>query len=951
MDDRFVQPDRDTIRRLRRGHFWSQEQLAEAAGLRKRTVERAEAGARLQRSTLRALAQALAAPPESLLQAALPAEEPGNGPVGAVAAMFVRDMPPPPVPSIAHPYTLLQTGDLIGRRQELNFFARWVAEPEAAGHASLLIVTAIGGAGKSALAWHWFREAAPRDMRPLAGRVWWSFYPPGVTFDHFVTHALMYVTGRSRAQIEQDSIPDRAWRLLEVLRQQPFLIVLDGLERLLLAYARTDAAYLDDTVFDGDTATPDSGPIDGPSGAGTSPSGVRHLRRTADVRAGQFLRALAASACASRVLITSRLMPAELEAPMGRPIAGCAHHELGGLTDEDAIALWHALGATGSRARMLPVFRTCDHHPLLIQILAGVVAHYHPAPGNFDAWRTANPAFDPFGLDLVQVRSHVLACALHGLPPAERRALHVLAACHTPARVEMLQGLLLRTAEADDPAQKPFATPAAFDAGLTDLHDRGLLGWDREARTYELHPVVRGVVWRGLPEAVKERVYEALRVYCDAVPPVAEAAITTLEDLEPAIELFHALIGLGRYDEAYHLFCTRLDEALYSRLGAARLRNELLTHLLPQGPGEAARVSQRLHQALVLRMLANGVMCVGQLTEAVRLFQQAIDLIARVPDDGAFELTVVAGDVRETCRFDRPSDVVRVFLSEVSMALRLSGHLWSAEQAARTALGMSQRHAQRFEAGVNLYRLGLVLAARGAVADADAVFHQSLAIWQQSCPHREMEGFLHACLARYALWTGHAAEALELAETACRLFHDHPLAIDRMHGARVRGMAHLALGDLDAADECLNVALTEARTHTRVEEELLTLIPLAELHRRRGALERAREVLDLLWEPAVRGPYPLCHADALTVLARLEREAGRPVAAVAAARRAYALAWCDGPPFAYHWGLTTARALLLDWGASCPVLPPFGESTVRPTPDAAIDLPAEGSGANRRGLS
>jgi hypothetical protein len=56
-----------------------------------------------------------------------------------------------------------------------------------------------------------------------------------------------------------------------------------------------------------------------------------------------------------------------LETPMGGPIVGCAHHELGGLSDEDAIALWLALGATGSRARLLPVFRTCDHHPLLIR--------------------------------------------------------------------------------------------------------------------------------------------------------------------------------------------------------------------------------------------------------------------------------------------------------------------------------------------------------------------------------------------------------------------------------------------------------------------------------------------------------------------------------------------------------------------------------------------------------
>ena len=330
MDDRFVQPDRDTIRRLRQGRFWTQEQLAEAAGLPKRRVERAEGGARLQRTTLRALAQALGVAPDALLPTVHPAEAPSDGRMGAGADRSLRDLPPPPEPYIAHPYTLLQTGDLVGRREELARLAQCVARPEAVGHARVLIVTAIGGAGKSALAWHWFREAAPRDMRPLAGRVWWSFYPPGVTFDHFVTRALMYVTGRDRAQLDEDPIPDRAWRLLEILRQRPFLIALDGLERLLLAYARTDAAYLDDAVFDEDAATGSAGAHDGPSGAETSPVGARDLRRAADVRAGQFLRALATSEGASRVLITSRLMPAELETPMRRPMAGCAHYELGG---------------------------------------------------------------------------------------------------------------------------------------------------------------------------------------------------------------------------------------------------------------------------------------------------------------------------------------------------------------------------------------------------------------------------------------------------------------------------------------------------------------------------------------------------------------------------------------------------------------------------------------------
>jgi hypothetical protein len=97
-------------------------------------------------------------------------------------------------------------------------------------------------------------------------------------------------------------------------------------------------------------------------------------------------------------------------------------------------------------------------------------------------------------------------------------------------------------------------------------------------------------------------------------------------------------------------------------------------------------------------------------------------------------------------------------------------------------------------------------------------------------------------------------------------------------------------------------------------------------------------VLDLVWEPAMRGPYWLCHADALTVLARLEWEAGRSAEAIAAATLAYALAWCDRPPFAHHWGLTAVREFLLAWGASCPVLPPFGGASLTGIPTHPASL-------------
>ncbi|HYE15628.1 MAG TPA: DUF4062 domain-containing protein, partial [Pyrinomonadaceae bacterium] len=108
---------------------------------------------------------------------------------------YVSDIPEPPEEFIAHPYTLLQTHRLVGRQRELSLLTDWVAKPDSEVYkARILNVVAIGGMGKSALTWAWFKEIAPQEMRPLAGRMWWSFYESDATFENFVTRALAYVT-------------------------------------------------------------------------------------------------------------------------------------------------------------------------------------------------------------------------------------------------------------------------------------------------------------------------------------------------------------------------------------------------------------------------------------------------------------------------------------------------------------------------------------------------------------------------------------------------------------------------------------------------------------------------------------------------------------------------------------------------------------------------------------
>ena len=88
-------------------------------------------------------------------------------------------------------------------------------------------------------------------------------------------------------EIRQIPQAEREARLLAALDHAPFLLVLDGLERILIAYARLDAARLSDDDFDRQTANVVAGAYGLPASAAQSFVGQHRLRKTADPRAAR----------------------------------------------------------------------------------------------------------------------------------------------------------------------------------------------------------------------------------------------------------------------------------------------------------------------------------------------------------------------------------------------------------------------------------------------------------------------------------------------------------------------------------------------------------------------------------------------------------------------------------------------------------------------------------------
>jgi hypothetical protein len=780
---------------------------------------------------------------------------------------YISDIPTPPEPWVAHPYTLLGNRPLVGRRDELNLLTDWVARPSSELHrARLLVLVAIGGMGKSALAWHWWNEIAPQEMKPLAGRMWWSFYESDARLENFTARALAYLTGKPRAETEKIPHRDREDQLLAILDHEPHLVVLDGLEREMVAYARMDAAHLSDDDLDAKTAHTIARRAGLPDTAAQSFVGEAKLRQTADPRTGHFLRRLM-QVRAARILVTTRLFSYELQDFNGEPLPSVSAQFLRGLSDDDAVALWRSSGISGARDALVPLFRSFEGHPLLVRALAGQVARDRRSPGDFDKWKERHPEFNPFELPLVQRKSHVLEYALKGLAPEELALLRAIAGFRMAAAYETLAALLV----GDDAAAQPFSTEHAFDRALADLDERGLLGWDRRANRYDLHPIVRGVVWSSADEGDRQVIAERMRAHFEPMPRIEDEKVERLEDLTSAVELYVSLIRLRRFDEAFDVFKLRLGRPTLFRLSAARQRVELLEMLFAEGVEPQPLLFLPSDQSMALNSIALGYLFSGRPSRAAACLHRAVAIRARTKEADTTNLAIL--------------------LYNRSHPLRVTGALHAAEACAFRALALARADTDEFREATSLLHIGLSRAARG-LADGNVALRRSLAIRRRRSDLAG-EGAASAVLAQLALWRHETADICLHADRAWELAGVYRAEREFIRAARLQGEAALAVGDLDCSEERLHHAITRARAVNEIEEELATLRGLAVLHLRRGDTARAREHLDAVWDAAERGPYPLLHADARNVLAEIEIHDGNRDAAVAAATAAYRLAWCD----------------------------------------------------------
>lgn len=815
----------------------------------------------------------------------------------------------------------------IGRKAQLQTLSEW-AQPS--DPTSVLLFEAIGGNGKSMLTWEWTTKHATVVRADWAGRFWYSFYEKGAVMRAFCQHALAYMTQQPLETFERKAMAEMRVELLALLHRQPWLLVLDGLERVLVAYHRIDAAEVPDEEVNRPTdKILDRNPCDAIRDEDTD-----------------LLRALAAAA-PSKILVSSRLTPRALLNQAGLPLPGVKPLLLPGLDEADAEELLRSCGIQGTSADIRYYLTNyCGNHPLVIGVLAGLINSPGPHRGNFDTW-AADPEYGAklnlASLDLIQSRNHILRAAMEALESPSRQLLSTLALLsnavdyetvaafnpHLPPEPEEVEkpvppeqhwrwhrmrdeekGKLRQLYEAERKVyehamQEWRDSEAVRDASkklgetIQDLEDRGLLQYDPRTRQYDLHPVVRGVAAGGMKVEDKEGYGQRVVDYYSSQPHNPFEQARTMEDVENALNVVRTLLKLGRYRQAADAYKVDFSTALLFNLEAHVDALSLLRHFFPTAWDQLPRDVDASDASYLANDAAIALDICGEFQKAVGAYGAALRVDMETENWG--ETIARLHNISYSVANQR---LVAKALRVVRLALDLATAVEDDEAVFACCLSVfthQSRHGRWQEAEAT-WRLLDPMGRR----------------WPRSVYRQGQAEYLFADFQfrQGTLQEDHLTAAATLAEK-----DGNRTALRSLHW--LRGSWRLERGEWALAAASFDQALTMARERRLTDGASETGLALAKFHLRQltGADARSEaERLARLRNPAHR------------YLALLWQAIGDLDQAKHHALAAYKRAWADGEPYVYRYELTRATELLNELGVSVPDLPPYDPAKDEPFP-------------------
>ena len=747
--------------------------------------------------------------------------------------------------ALKHPYPM--PPNFTGRISERALLTHWLKEDS---ENRLFILRALGGFGKSALSWQWLtHDVKPEDFPKV---LWWSFYEGDASFEPFIEETLKYL----KLEVPQGQRP-QVDALLKAMQGQKILLIMDGFERALRAYSSMNAAYQGD-----------DSPL--PSGEGQGEGALDCVNINAEI----FLKSLCSLPnIKSKVLMTTRLTPRAVK-PRGEFMLGCREVELTSMQPADAVEFFHKQKIKGTHAEIEAACAPYGYHPLSLRLLAGRILKDFENPADIVVAQKLK-----IDGDLIAQKHHILEVSYNSLPSHEQKLLSTIACFRSPVEHSTLESI----SENKD----------ALDYDLHDLVERGLLHFDEKNKKFDLHPIVRRYTYERLTVPDRTAAHTLLSDYFAAVD--IPAKLQSLDDLAPVIELYHHMVMAKRFDEAFRLFYTRLNEQLFYQFAAYQVFIELLLASFNEKT-QLPNLKDEGWQGKVLNDIANVYSLNGQPRMAVPLFQGYISISEKRSDktNTAIGLSNIA-----------------VFVQHPIGALR------DAEKNLRRAIALDKEINSESDESIDKLELGRILAYRGAWQEAEKELLTCKSIFDKYGVSRtNYISVVRAYLSQLFIFTSrfddavsYANEALNLATSPNRSQYGGMRDVFRAYW--LLGAAYHANSELKRAEENLSEAITICRQINSVDAEANILLDLARLRYDQKKYQEAKSLADEALTITERCSYVLQGADVNLFLAQYALEQEKDKAkAKAYAEEARKLATCDGPPYYYKVAYEEAERFL-----------------------------------------
>lgn len=843
---------------------------------------------------------------------------------------------------------------LVGRAAELDRLDAWATGADA----GFLLFQAIGGMGKSAMLWHWADRRAPELDKSWAGILWYSFYEQGADLKDFLIRAVAHVTNAKVENLRKESSTELGTTLWRVLNSQPWLLVLDGLERVLVAYN-----------CPGKDALSDEEAEQAIDGLGLERRGLDCIRPEDDE-----VLALLAQSRRGKIVASSRLVPSGLTINE-KPIVGATIVRLKGLEPDDAARLLQQHGVAGDAERMATYLQqTFACHPLSLGVLPALIGGFmrdvDPARAlqrirDFDLWVD----HDEGGLQPGRVASelrgrqtHILAVAFAALDEDDADLLANLALITTdldPKTIQLLnpkrppkpplagvpsrkterelyistqdveidtaygawrtasddgerarqQAMLDRFIDADlaeqqerfDAQERWFALAKAADtelpAALERLSECGLVQLDPETGMVDMHPAVR--------HTVKSQGDRAKRAGIAVGNALESAERLPFEDaqwvgeLARGIERLKAFAAGGNLAKAYEIYSTGLSRAMM-RLGAYPEALELLQLFFPHPFETVTSDLEADFQSYLLNDAAIALCAIGRVSEALNAQLDSFDLSLQSPKPAG--CAIILGNLASSYR-----DLFRYY---------------DARRTADLSIRLAEAGSYDEQRAWALLRKANLLITANLLDEVETILADLPTARDYWDYEREFSAFLIATRL-YLAWRTHSlsAEGIERCLSEIRALNQPNYESSVLE---IFGDWHREQGaDREAEPRYLD-AISLAR---RMGQSGTANI---EAKRARCLIALGRgEDAPRAAERAERGPLP-DHA----TLAELHLDLGNADAAQNHALEGYRQAWGDGPPFCDHWQLERCRKLLVALDVDEPRLPRFEADRYEPLPFA-----------------